>query len=84
MTLAQLRAVLALHEHGHFGLAAAAVCISQPALSQRISELEDEIGCKLFIRRIGKRSTVTPNGQVVVLRAREIMRTVGEMRAELV
>ena len=40
LTLKQLRYVDALARHGHFGRAAEASAISQPALSLQIKELE--------------------------------------------
>ena len=43
-TLKQLRYFDALARHGHFGQAAAACAISQPALSVQIRELEDTFG----------------------------------------
>ena len=39
LTLKQLRYVEALAQHGHFGRAADACSVSQPALSMQIKEL---------------------------------------------
>jgi len=50
ISLKQLRYFEALAHHGHFGHAAAASSISQPALSVQIKELEAELGATLFER----------------------------------
>ena len=44
ITLRQLRSLTALAEAGHFGRAAAAVSVSQPALSVQIRDLEAALG----------------------------------------
>ena len=48
LTLKQFRYFEALARHGHFGHAAAACAISQPALSMQIKDLEGELGLPLF------------------------------------
>lgn len=48
LTLRQFRYFEALRRHGHFGRAAEACAISQPALSMQIRELEDALGAELF------------------------------------
>ena len=68
ITLRQLRSLAALAEEGHFGRAAAAVSISQPALSVQIRELEAALGARLIER--GPRGVfVTPTGREVLRRA---------------
>ncbi len=78
LTFKQFRYFEALARHGHFGLAAAACAISQPALSMRIKEMEDMLGTTLFER--GARSVrLTGFGEELALRLREILRAVDEL-----
>lgn len=50
LTLKQLRYFDALARHGHFGRAAEASAVTQPALSMQIKELEASLGTALFER----------------------------------
>jgi LysR family hydrogen peroxide-inducible transcriptional activator len=54
LTLRQLRYLEALAEHRHFGRAAKACAITQPALSMQIRELERVLGVELVERRPGE------------------------------
>ena len=47
ITLKQLRYLTALAEHRHFGKAAEACAVTQPALSMQIRELEKDLGADL-------------------------------------
>jgi LysR family hydrogen peroxide-inducible transcriptional activator len=78
LTLRQLRYFDALARHGHFGHAAEACSISQPALSMQIRELEDSLGIPLFERRAG-RVGLTGFGEDVASRVRDILRAVDEL-----
>lgn len=53
-TLAQLRAFAAVAEHLHFRDAAAAIGMSQPALSGAVSALEEALGVRLLERTTRK------------------------------
>jgi LysR family hydrogen peroxide-inducible transcriptional activator len=53
VTLRQLRYLTALAEHRHFGRAAEACAISQPALSMQIRELEKTLNVQVVERRPG-------------------------------
>lgn len=78
LTLKQLRYFEALSRHGHFGRAADACAISQPALSVQIKELEQSLGTPLFER--GPRQVrLTAFGEDWALRVREILRAVDEL-----
>lgn len=71
--LSSLRYLLALHEHRHFGRAAAACHITQPALSNALRALESEFGVTIVQRG---RSFVgfTPEGERVLASARTLLR----------
>lgn len=56
----------------HFGRAAARLCISQPALSRQIQQLEEEIGTPL-LRRTQRRVELLPAGQVFLERSNQIL-----------
>lgn len=78
LTLKQLRYFDALGRHGHFGRAAEASAISQPALSMQVRELEAALGTPLFER--GPREVrLTAFGEEVAPRVREILRAVDEL-----
>jgi LysR family hydrogen peroxide-inducible transcriptional activator len=77
-SIRQLEYAVALAEHGHFGRAARACAVSQPALSAQIQALEQVLGVRLFERsRRGVRPTAA--GQRVVERAREALRVLDDL-----
>ena len=78
LTLKQLRYFEALSRHGHFGRAADACAISQPALSVQIKELEQSLGKSLF-ERGPRHVSLTAFGEDWALRVREILRAVDEL-----
>lgn len=78
MELRHLRSFLAVAEHLSFARAAEAIHISQPPLSRRIQELEDEIGSLLFIRR-NNRIELTPAGEYLKTEAGRILGDIDEV-----
>lgn len=72
LELRQLRHVLALAELGSFARAAAALGLSQPALSRSVQGLEASVGSPLFQRR---RSGTRPTdaGHLFIERARQVV-----------
>lgn len=78
LTLRQFRYFEALAEHGHFGRAAGACAISQPALSVQIKELEQALGAALF-ERGARQIRLTSFGEEFALRVRDILRGVDEL-----
>ncbi len=78
ITLKQLRYFEALARHGHFGKAAEACAISQPALSMQIKEMEEVLGASLF-ERGARQIRLTHFGEVAAERARDILRATEEL-----
>ncbi|MBL6456015.1 LysR family transcriptional regulator [Belnapia sp. T6] len=66
----QLRYLLALADHGHFGRAAAACAVTQSTLSAGIIALERQLDAHLLERGASKRPIFTPLGLEVAERAR--------------
>jgi len=79
MNLRDLKYLVALADHKHFGRAAAACFISQPTLSTQIKKLEDELGISL-VERAPRRIILTPAGRDAAERARRIVADVEEMK----
>jgi LysR family hydrogen peroxide-inducible transcriptional activator len=72
MTLQDLRYVVALADHVHFGRAAAACDIGQSTLSTQIKKLEKQLGVTLF-ERTTQSVSVTAIGADIVGRARQLL-----------
>jgi LysR family hydrogen peroxide-inducible transcriptional activator len=79
MTITQLEYIVAVAEYRHFGMAAEKCCVTQPTLSMQIQKLEDELGVKIFDRRV-KPIAITETGAEVVARARSILREASGIR----
>jgi len=71
LTLKQLRALIAVADTGSFTLAARLLHVTQPAVSMQVHELETLVGEVLLDGRRGFR--LTPAGEILVRRAREIV-----------
>lgn len=72
MDLRQLRYLVALAEERSFTRAAAREHIAQPALSQQIRRLEDEVGLAL-VERTTRSVAITDAGQLLIGRARRAL-----------
>jgi DNA-binding transcriptional LysR family regulator len=79
MTLVQLRHLLSLAQTGSFSKSAAALFLTQPALSRSIRALEAELGQPLF-DRIGRHSELTPFGRNALERARDLVLGADDLR----
>ena len=71
--LSELRSFVVLAEHLHFGQAAEALHVSQPALTKQIQRLEDKVTGPLLIRGY-RRVSLTPAGEMLRDRARTLLR----------
>lgn len=69
-----LECFLSVSETGSFTQAATKVGRTQSAVSQQVAKLETEIGKSLFHRGKGKNFTLTPDGEIFITYAREIIR----------
>lgn len=78
ITLKHLRYFQALARFRHFGKAADACAVSQPALSMQIQELEHRLGGPLVERRRGD-ALLTPLGEEVARRAGAILLQVRDL-----
>ncbi len=79
MNLRDLRYLVALADHKHFGKAAAASFVSQPTLSTQIRKLEEELGVSL-VERAPRKVMLTPAGRDAAERARRIVAEVEQMK----
>ena len=79
MNLQDLRYLVAVADHRHFGRAAEACFVSQPTLSTQLKKLEHELGVEL-IERNPRQVMLTAVGEAVVERARVVLRETDHIR----
>jgi LysR family hydrogen peroxide-inducible transcriptional activator len=79
MNIRDLKYLVSVADHCHFGKAAEACFVSQPALSMQIKKLEDTLGVQL-IERTSKKIFLTEIGKLVTQQARDILFRVEAMR----
>lgn len=72
ISLRQLRCFVTVAEELHFRRAAEKLHMSQPPLTQRIHDMERDLGVELF-RRAGNKVEVTDAGRMVLKAARETL-----------
>jgi len=82
MLLRQLEYLSALAREGHFGRAALACHISQPALSAGIRRLETELGVQI-VQRGHRFEGLTPEGKKVLMWAHRILAEQDALRHDL-
>ncbi len=82
MELNLLLAFSAVAEHGSFSEAAEHIHLTQPAVSKRVRQLEDDLGVALF-DRIGRRVRLTEAGRALLPRARRLLNDAAEIRRAL-
>ncbi|WP_259753851.1 LysR family transcriptional regulator [Pseudomonas sp. GCEP-101] len=82
MDLRDLAYFETIAELGHLGRAAERLGRSQPALTKSIQRLEESLGARLF-QRDGRRIRLTPAGELMLQRARQLRQDVEETRREV-
>lgn len=80
-SLAQLRAFAAVAEHLHFRDAAAAIGMSQPALSGAVSALEEALGVQL-LERTTRKVLLSSAGERLAVRTKAVLDAVGDLLEE--
>lgn len=79
MNLRDLRYLVALADHRHFGRAAEASFVSQPTLSTQLKKLEEELGVTL-IERTSRQVMLTEIGREIAERARNVLHETAQIR----
>jgi DNA-binding transcriptional LysR family regulator len=74
MNFDQLETFLTISKVSNFSKAAEKLNVTQPAVSARISSLEDELGCKLFNTERNKRLALTKEGVLFLNYAKNLVR----------
>jgi DNA-binding transcriptional LysR family regulator len=82
LTLKQLRLIAMIAEHQQLSLAAQVLSLTQPAASRAVAEIERICGGPIFERH-ARGMTVTPLGELMVRRARNVIEEIGEASAEI-
>jgi DNA-binding transcriptional LysR family regulator len=80
--ITSMRYLVALNQHRHFGRAAQACCITQPALSNALRALEDEFGTSI-VKRGRTFLGFTPEGEQVLASAQRILHEQALLEQEL-
>lgn len=78
MNIRDLKYLVAVAEHRHFGKAAEACFVSQPTLSTQLKKLEEELNVVIFERN-NKQVMLTNAGKVLVEQAQRILLEVSEL-----
>ncbi|MFV0383141.1 LysR substrate-binding domain-containing protein [Paracoccus sp. (in: a-proteobacteria)] len=79
-TLRQLEYFVAVGETGSIAAASQQVNVSSPSISAGISQLEDELGVKLFVRHHAQGLTPTLAGHKLLDQAQTVLRQAGALR----
>jgi DNA-binding transcriptional LysR family regulator len=82
MELRQLRYLSAVARHGSFTLAAQELHVAQPAVSQQVRRLEQELGVEL-LSRTTRQVLVTEAGEIALARADRMLAEADALRAEI-
>lgn len=80
MELRQLRYFVAIVDHGSLSRAARVLHVAQPALTQQVQQLEEELGAQL-LHRSAQGALATDAGKVFYEHAQAILKQVGDARS---
>jgi DNA-binding transcriptional LysR family regulator len=78
ISLEQWRALVAVVEHGSYARAASAINKTQSSVTYAVQKLESSLGVEVF-RIEGRRSHLTPTGELLYRRARFLLDEAGQM-----
>lgn len=78
----RLTTLITVSEEKNFTRAAEKLCLTQPAVSHHIKELEEELNTQLFIRRKGE-VIPTSSGEIVLNYARRILAMYDKLKQEI-
>ncbi len=82
MDTKNLKTFLAVAQSRSFSLAAEQVHLTQPAVSKRISQLEEDLGLKLF-DRIGRQVSLTEAGEIFQHRVRQLINELDQTLSDI-
>ena len=82
MLSTRTKTLIAVADYRNFTKAASVLCLTQPAVSHHISQIENELGVSLFIRKKNGLE-LTPEGEIVVRYARRMSVLYNKLRKEL-
>ncbi|MFT5520190.1 MAG: DNA-binding transcriptional LysR family regulator, partial [Enterobacterales bacterium] len=82
MEFSQLQAFISVAHNRSFSITAQQLHLSQPAISKRISTLEQQLNCELF-DRIGHQVQLTEAGQRLLPRAIKIIQDIEDCKRHI-
>ncbi|MEV7038404.1 LysR family transcriptional regulator [Amycolatopsis sp. NPDC051061] len=83
LTFDQLHAIRTIAATGSFREAGKILCLTQPAISQRVRQLERILGSPIFERHSGVGVSLTPLGETVLEFCERAIRSLDELTADL-
>ena len=82
METANLKAFVKVAECGSFSQAAQQLFLTQPAISKRIRQLEDQFGSRL-LDRVGRQVRLTRTGESLLPHARQVLQQIESARQQI-
>lgn len=80
MTLTELKYIVAVAQHKHFGRAAKACFVSQPTLSLGIKKLEAELELSIFEREARNELRITEQGEQIIEQAQKVLDQAAQLK----